>query len=119
MVSFIENQGFFEIDTRILSKYRWSIFIFDNIQIDAGLSFNTKSAPGLFYFNSGVSYRLDFHKSFISAEEIKAKETAKQEKDLKDIKKIYKGRKKDLGKLKEKDIKCLNLKLLKLNQKMI
>ena len=59
-------------------------FLFsDYIQIDAGLSFNTKSTPGMFYFNTGVSYRLDYHKAFISGEEIKAKETAKEEKELK------------------------------------
>ena len=54
----------------------------DNIQIEATLGASTKNTPSSILANIGVSYRLDFHKDFISAEEKQAKEFIKQEKKL-------------------------------------
>ncbi len=101
---FIENQGFFGERYKDFFISTGGAFLFsDDIQIDAGLSFNTKSTPGMFFFNTGVSYRLDFHKAFTSAEEIKAKETAKEEKELKKtLKKSTKEEKKRSRKAKRK-----------------
>ena len=101
---FIENQAFFGERYKDFVLSTGGAFLFsDDIQIDVGLSFNTKSTPGMFYFNTGVSYRLDFHKAFISGEEIKAKETAKEEKELKKtLKKSTKKEKKRSRKAKRK-----------------
>jgi len=70
--------------------FRDSIFRFgianlysDNLQLEATLGASTKNSPSSIFANVGVSYRLDFHKDFISAELLEAKSTKKEEKMLK------------------------------------
>ncbi len=101
---FIENQGVFGERYKDFVFRTGGAFLFsDDIQIDTAVAFNTKSTPGMFFFNTGVSYRLDFHKAFISAEEIKAKEMKKEEKELKKtLKKSTKKEKKRSRKAKRK-----------------
>jgi hypothetical protein len=99
---YIENQGRYSdlyIDNlfRLGAAYLWS----DNIQIEATLGSSLKNTPHQLLINAGFSYRLDFHKDFISAEEIQEKETKKQERQLnKTLKKNTKGEKKRKRKAK-------------------
>ena len=50
-------------------------------KLNNGLT-STKSSPSRILANVGVSYRLDFHKDFISAEEIQSKALKKEERSL-------------------------------------
>ena len=99
---YIENQGRFsdlynDYLFRLGAAYLWS----DNIQFEATLGSSLKNTPHQLLVNAGVSYRLDFHKDFISAEEIQEKETKKQERQLnKALKKNSKGEKKRKRKAK-------------------
>ena len=73
------------------AAYLWN----DNIQIEATMGSSLKNTPHQLLINAGVSYRLDFHKDFISAEEIQESEIKKQERQLKKtLKKNTKGEKK-------------------------
>ena len=74
----IESDLFKDYLFRFGAAYLYS----DNIQIEATLGASTKNTPSSILANIGVSYRLDFHKDFISAEEKQAKEFIKQEKKL-------------------------------------
>jgi hypothetical protein len=47
------------------------------------LGVNTNTRPSALFVNLGVSYRLNFHKDFISAAEIEYKESKEEEKKLK------------------------------------
>ena len=49
---------------------------------EATFGASTKNTPSSILANIGVSYRLDFHKDFISAKEKQQKELRKQEKNL-------------------------------------
>jgi len=80
---YIEHQG------SNSDLYRYSLFrtgfaylYSDNIQVEATLGGSTKSTPSRILANVGVSYRLDFHKDFISAEEIQSKALKKEERNL-------------------------------------
>ena len=64
---------------RLGAAYLWN----DNLQIEATLGSSLKNTPNLIFVNAGASYRLDFHKDFISAEEIQQKESKSQERQLK------------------------------------
>ena len=55
----------------------------DNIQLEATLGASSKNTPSSILANVGVSYRLDFHKDFISAEELETKANKKEERKLK------------------------------------
>ena len=55
----------------------------DNIQFEGSLGVNNNNLPSTLFVNLGVSYRLNFHKDFISAAEIEYKELKKEEKELK------------------------------------
>ena len=55
----------------------------DDIQIEGSIGVNTNTRPSANFFNLGISYRLNFHKDFISAAEIEYKESKKEEKELK------------------------------------
>jgi len=93
---YIENHGRFsdlykDYLFRMGAAYLWN----DNIQIEATLGSSLKNTPHQLLINAGVSYRLDFHKDFISAEEIQESEMKKQERQLKKtLKKNTKGEKK-------------------------
>ena len=99
---YLENEGFFSM------RYNDQIFrtgaaylLSDNIQIESSFGVNTDIRPGSLFVNLGVSYRLNFHKDFISAEEIQYKESKKEEKELKKtIKKNNKAERKRARKAK-------------------
>ena len=55
----------------------------DDMQVEATIGANTKTTPSWISVNAGVSYRLDFHKDFQSAEELEAERMKKEEKNLK------------------------------------
>ncbi len=55
----------------------------NNIQIEATLGSSLKDTPHQFIANIGISYRLDFHKDFTSAEELDAKSSKREEKQFK------------------------------------
>jgi len=81
---YIEHQGrsselFTDYLFRLGAAYLWN----DNFQIEATLGSSIKNTPHQLFLNAGISYRLDFHKEFISAEELQEKELKKQERQLK------------------------------------
>lgn len=80
---YVEHQGS-QSDLFRDSLYRLgAAYLFsDNIQLEATLGASSKSTPSSIFANVGVSYRLDFHKDFISAEEIEAKSNKKEERKL-------------------------------------
>lgn len=81
---YIENEGLFS--TRYNDQiFRTGIaYLFsDDIQIEGSIGVNTRTSPSALFLNLGVSYRLNFHKDFISAAEIEYKESKKEEKELK------------------------------------
>jgi hypothetical protein len=80
---YVEHQGS-QSDLFRDSLYRLgAAYLFsDNIQLEATLGASSKSTPSSIFANVGVSYRLDFHKDFISAEEIEAKSNKKGERKL-------------------------------------
>lgn len=81
---YLENEGFFSMRYNDQIFRAGAAFLFsDNIQIESSLGVNTNTRPGSLFVNLGVSYRLNFHKDFISAEEIQYKESKKEEKELK------------------------------------
>jgi hypothetical protein len=92
---YIEHQGrvsdlFTEYLFRLGAAYLWN----DDFQIEATLGSSIKNTPHQLFLNAGVSYRLDFHKDFTSAEELQEKELKKQERLLKKtLKKNTKGEK--------------------------
>lgn len=80
---YIENQG---VDS---SYYTDTVFrlgaaylLFDFMQLEATIGSNTKNTPNRLFVNAGVSYRLDFHKEFTTAEEREAKARKKEERKL-------------------------------------
>jgi hypothetical protein len=81
---YLENEGLFS------ERYKDQIFrtgvaylFSDNIQIESSVGVNTNTQPSALFVNLGVSYRLNFHKEYISSAEIEYKESKKEEKDLK------------------------------------
>ena len=99
---YLENEGLFT------ERYNDQIFrtgaaylLSDNIQLEGTMGVNTNSYPSALFVNLGVSYRLNFHKDFISAAEIEYKESKKEEKELKKtMKKNNKAEKKRARKAK-------------------
>jgi hypothetical protein len=81
---YLENEGLFSgrINDQIFRTGAAYLFS-DNIQIEGSLGVNTNTRPSALFVNLGVSYRLNFHKDFISAAEIEYKESKKEEKKLK------------------------------------
>ena len=81
---YIENEGLFSkrINDQIF-RTGMAYLYSDNIQIEGSLGVNNNTRPSTFFVNIGVSYRLNFHKDFISAAEIEYKESKKEEKELK------------------------------------
>ncbi len=60
---FAEHQGIFnDIYADSLFRFGGAYLLSKDIQLDAGLTLNTKNTPSVFGFNVGFSYRLDFHK---------------------------------------------------------
>ena len=81
---YLENEGFFSMRYNNQIFRTGAAYLFsDNIQIESSVGVNTNTRPGSLFINLGVSYRLNFHKDFISAEEIEYKELKKEEKELK------------------------------------
>ena len=99
---YLENEGLFT------ERYNDQIFrtgaaylLSDNIQLEGTIGVNTNSYPSALFVNLGVSYRLNFHKDFISAAEIEYKASKKEEKELKKtMKKNNKAEKKRARKAK-------------------
>jgi hypothetical protein len=81
---YLENEGLYthRFNDQIFRAGAAYLFS-DNIQIESSLGVNTNSRPSWLFMNIGVSYRLNFHKDFISAAEIEYKESKKEEKELK------------------------------------
>ena len=100
---YIENQGIkSDLYRNFLFRSGVAYLYSDDLQIEATIGTSTKTTPSSILANIGVSYRLDFHKNFISGEEKEEKELKKQEKNLKKtFKKKYKTEKKEIVRLKE------------------
>tara|TARA_B110000003_G_scaffold228504_1_gene230048 strand:+ start:324 stop:1370 length:1047 start_codon:yes stop_codon:yes gene_type:complete len=80
---YIESQGNrSELYRDSLFRLGFAYLYSDNIQVEATIGGSTKSSPSRILANVGVSYRLDFHKDFISAEEIQSKALKKEERSL-------------------------------------
>ncbi len=80
---YIENQGSkSELYRDSLFRFGFAYLYSDNIQVEATIGGSTKSTPSRILANVGVSYRLDFHKDFTSAEEIQSKAFKKEERKL-------------------------------------
>ena len=99
---YLENQGVYGDRYDDLIFRTGTAYLFtDNIQIEGSFGINSRSNPSSVFINLGVSYRLDFHKDFISAAEIEYKESMKEEKQLKKtMKKDKKAEKKRSRKAK-------------------
>ena len=81
---YIENQGIkSDLYRNFLFRSGVAYLYSDDLQIEATIGASTKTTPSSILANIGVSYRLDFHKNFISGEEKEEKELKKQEKNLK------------------------------------
>ena len=60
---FGEHQGIInDIHADSLFRFGGAYLLSKDIQLDAGLTLNTKNTPSVFGVNVGFSYRLDFHK---------------------------------------------------------
>ena len=80
---YIEHQGnqsdlFKDHLVRLGVAYLWN----DDLQLEATLGSTFKNSPHQLFANAGISYRLDFHKNFISAEENQEKQLKKQERQM-------------------------------------
>ncbi len=81
---YIENQGIYSSIYQDTLLRLGAAYLYNNdLQIEATLGSNLKDSPSQWFVNAGISYRLDFHKDFISAAEIQAKEAKKEERALK------------------------------------
>ena len=80
---YVENQAFkSDIFQDFLFRFGTAYLLSNDIQLEATFGASTKNTPSSILANIGVSYRLDFHKDFISAKEKQQKELRKQEKNL-------------------------------------
>ena len=81
---YVEHQGIYSsaIEDNLF-RVGAAYLVNNNIQVEATLGSNTKKTPNQLFVNAGVSYRLDFHKDFISGEEREAKKLKKEERKLK------------------------------------
>ena len=100
---YLENQGVYGDRYNDLIFRTGTAYLFtDDIQIEGSFGISSRSNPSSVFINLGVSYRLDFHKDFISAAELEYKESMKEEKQLKKImKKDKKTEKKGAVRQKE------------------
>lgn len=100
---YLEHQGrISDLFTDYLFRLGAAYLLNKDIQIETTLGSSLKNTPNQLFINTGVSYRLDFHKDFISAEEIQEKELRRQERQLKKtLKKNTKGEKKRNRKAKK------------------
>ncbi len=80
---YVEHQrGKSKLYSDYLFRFGFAYLYSNNIQVEGTLGGSTKSTPSRILANLGVSYRLDFHKDFVSAEEIQSKALKKEEKKL-------------------------------------
>ena len=100
---YIENQAFkSDLFQDFIFRFGTAYLLSNDIQLEATFGASTKNTPSSILANIGVSYRLDFHKDFISAEEKQEKEFRKQEKNLnKSLKKVVNKKIRETEKLKE------------------
>ena len=83
---YVENQGLkSDLYRNFLFRSGVAYLYSDDLQIEGTIGASTKTTPSSILANIGVSYRLDFHKNYISGEEKEEKEFKKQEKNLKKI----------------------------------
>ena len=81
---YLENEGMFSMRYNDQIFRTGAAYLFsDDIQIEGSVGVNSNTRPSANFFNLGISYRLNFHKDFISAAEIEYKESKKEEKELK------------------------------------
>jgi hypothetical protein len=105
---YLEHQGrisnlFTDYLFRLGFAYLWN----NDIQIEATLGSSLKNTPYQVFANAGVSYRLDFHKDFNSAEEVQNKELKKLEKQRKkEARKLNKTLKKNTRAEKKRNRKA-------------
>lgn len=101
---YVENQGVFsELHNDFIFRTGIAYLLTDYIQIEGSLGVNTQTKPSSTFVNLGVSYRLNFHKDFTSAEEINFEKQKNEEKGLKKLmKKDSKQEKKRNRKAKRK-----------------
>ena len=100
---YLENQGIFgERYNDLIFRTGAAYLLTNNIQVEGTFGIGARSDPSSVFINLGVSYRLDFHKSFTSAAEIEYEETKKEEKQLKKtVRKNNKAEKKRSRKAKK------------------
>jgi len=97
---FAEHQGIInDVYADSLFRFGGAYLFSKDVQLDAGLTLNTKNTPSVFGFNVGVSYRMDFHKD---PENNNSAEDEKERKDNAAGKNRKKKKKKDGGGQKEK-----------------
>jgi len=98
---FAEHQGIInDVYADSLFRFGGAYLLSKDIQLDAGLTLNTKNTPSVFGVNVGFSYRLDFHKD---PENNNSAEDEKERKDNAAGKNRKKKKKKDGGGEKEKE----------------
>jgi hypothetical protein len=102
---FVEHQGIMnDIYSDSLFRFGGAYLLSKDIQLDAGLTLNTKNTPSVFGLNIGFSYRMDYHKdpdNNNSAEDEKERKDNASGKNKK--KKKEKGAIKDKNNNKDKD----------------
>ncbi|NQY29553.1 MAG: transporter, partial [Flavobacteriaceae bacterium] len=97
---FAEHQGIInDVYADSLFRFGGAYLLSQDIQLDAGLTLNTKNTPSVFGINVGFSYRMDFHKD---PENNNSAEDEKERKDNAAGKNRKKKKKKDGGGEKEK-----------------
>ena len=81
---YIENQGIFGDRYKdLIFRMGAAYLLTDDIQAEGSFGLSAKTNPSSVFINLGVSYRLDFHKEYVSGAEIEFKEAKKQERELK------------------------------------
>lgn len=81
---YMEQQGrYSSLFKDNLARLGVAYLISNDLQIEATVGSSFKNTPHILLANAGVSYRLDFHKDFISSEEKLEKEQKKEERNLK------------------------------------
>ena len=78
---YLENEGMFSMRYNDQIFRTGAAYLFRHTQIEGSIGVNTNTCPSANFFNLGISYRLNFHKDFISAAEIEYKESKKEEKN--------------------------------------
>ena len=97
---FAEHQGVInDVYSDALFRFGGAYLLSKDVQLDAGVTLNTKNTPSVFGVNLGFSYRMDFHKD---PDNKNSAEDEKERKDNASGKNSKRNKKKDGGGSKEK-----------------